>query len=62
VRERFSRDELVRIANMYFSGIELNDAKVCIRFATTPLAPENVCRAHIEGGPDDWLSGSMAVW
>ncbi len=25
--ERHSRDELVRIANMYFSGIELNDGK-----------------------------------
>ena len=40
--ERHSRDELVRIANMYFSGIELNDGK-----AVYPLEPS--C-ARLENG------------
>jgi hypothetical protein len=40
--ERHSRDELVRIANMYFSGIELNDGK-----GTYPLAKD--C-ARLENG------------
>jgi hypothetical protein len=39
--ERHSRDELARIANMYFSGIELNDGKGVYPLATTCARLEN---------------------
>lgn len=39
--ERHSRDELARIANMYFSGIELNDGKGVYPFQDTCARLEN---------------------
>jgi hypothetical protein len=39
--ERHSRDELARIANMYFSGIELNDGKGVYPFHETCARLEN---------------------
>jgi hypothetical protein len=39
--ERHSRDDLVRIANMYFSGIELNDGKGMYPLASTCARLEN---------------------
>lgn len=40
-QERQSRDELVRIANMYFSGIELNDGRGVYPFQATCARLEN---------------------
>jgi|KBSMisStandDraft_5_1062788.scaffolds.fasta_scaffold01093_10 hypothetical protein len=39
--ERRSRDELVRVANMYFSGIELNDGRGAYPFQETCARLEN---------------------
>ncbi len=39
--EQHSRDDLVRIANMYFSGIELNDGKSVYPLASTCARLEN---------------------
>ena len=39
--ERHTRDELVRIANLYFSGIELNDGKGVYPFQETCARLEN---------------------
>ena len=39
--ERHSRDELVRVANLYFSGIELNDGKGVYPFQETCARLEN---------------------
>jgi hypothetical protein len=39
--ERRSRDELVRVANMYFSGIELNDGRGVYPFQETCVRLEN---------------------
>lgn len=36
--ERMSRDELIKIANMYFTGMQQNDGRASIRSPTIAIA------------------------
>ena len=54
--ERLSREELVRIANMYFSGIELNDGKGVYPISSTCARLEN--GSVTAGDPASALGGA----
>ena len=68
--DRVSRAELVRVANMYFSGMQLNDGKGTYPFADDCDRLENggkttnaraVAAAHREAGPED-LDQLLGMW